>query len=358
MYQQQGQWGYSPHAAPPQEPRNRGKRWLVVAAVVAVVALVGGGGTWFAVSQLQSSGADSPTAAAEMLVSSVEDGDLVGALETLPPAEAELVVDTVKNYTSELGRLGLFESGTDADRLGDSVKVELSNLSFDESAQEQINDHLTIVPLTEGKLTFTAEPQDLPFTDEVVAAIPDRQRQEEAETATVDAAELRRDGTPIRVATVKVDGGWHPSMMYTIADYALRSSGQSWPEEPIPARGADSPEAALKEFVRASVSQDVTRAVELLAPDTMGAYHDVGRVLVDQVSTTSAPNVKIVDIGTETSDASAGTRVEIVSLKLRAPSGIAFTIRRDGACYHVEARNDEQRVCADEFLRQSGLLED
>src|SRR5699024_8080508 len=151
MYQQQGQWGYSPHAAPPQEPRNRGKRWLVVAAVVAVVALVGGGGTWFAVSQLQSSGADSPTAAAEMLVSSVEDGDLVGALETLPPAEAELVVDTVKNYTSELGRLGLFESGTDADRLGDSVKVELSNLSFDESAQEQINDHLTIVPLTEGK---------------------------------------------------------------------------------------------------------------------------------------------------------------------------------------------------------------
>ena len=360
MYPHQGQGGYAPQPGTPQQPRHRGKRWIVVAVVVAVLAVLGVGGTWFAVSQLGSSGADSPTAAAETLVSSVEDGDLIGALETLPPAEAELVVDTVKGYTAELGRLGLFESGTDAESLGDSVQVELSNAAFDESAQEKINDHLTIVPMTAGKLTFTADPQKLPFTDEMFDAMADGRSKAEADTATstVDAAELRRDGTPIRVATVKVDGGWHPSMMYTLADYALRSSGKSWPEEPIPARGTDSPEAAVKEFVKAGISQDVTRIVELLPPDTMGAYHDVGPALLDMVNTTRAPNVTILDIGTETSDAQAGTRVELDSLKLRAPSGIAFTIRRDGSCYRVEARQEQQRVCADEFLGQTGLLEE
>src|SRR5699024_8943663 len=211
MYPHQGQGGYAPQPGTPQQPRHRGKRWIVVAVVVAVLAVLGVGGTWFAVSQLSSSGADSPTAAAETLVSSIEDGDLIGALETLPPAEAELVVDTEKDYTSELGRLGLLESGTDAESLGDSDQVELAKPGFDESAQKKINDHLTIVPMTAGKLTFTADPQKLPFTDEMFDAMADGRSKAEADTATstVDAAELRRDGTPIRVATVKVDGGWY-----------------------------------------------------------------------------------------------------------------------------------------------------
>src|SRR5699024_6243303 len=91
---------------------------------------------------------------------------------------------------------------------------------------------------------ITADPEDVPFTDEFFDAITDGEFSKgnaETQTTTVDAEELQRTGTPIRVATVNVDGDWYPSMMYTIADYALRDAGKSWPDESIPARGADSP---------------------------------------------------------------------------------------------------------------------
>src|SRR5699024_8418898 len=51
MYPHQGQGGYAPQPGTSQQPRHRGKRWIVVSVVVAVLVVVGGGGTWFAVSQ-------------------------------------------------------------------------------------------------------------------------------------------------------------------------------------------------------------------------------------------------------------------------------------------------------------------
>src|SRR5699024_2201326 len=109
MYPQQGYWYPQQQPGSPQSQKPRGKRWIVISTVVAVVVLLGAGGTWFAVSQLQSSGADSPTAAAERLTTSIPDGDMVGALETLPPAEADLIIDTVGDDSAELERLGILE---------------------------------------------------------------------------------------------------------------------------------------------------------------------------------------------------------------------------------------------------------
>src|SRR5699024_9124708 len=173
--------------------------WIVMSTVGAVVVVLGAGGTWFAVSQLQSSGADSPTAAEERLTTSIADGDMVGALETLPPAEADLIIDTVGDYTAELDRLGIFESGVDVDSLDDVMNVESSDLQFDSDDVEQVNDHLSVVPLSSGTLTITADPEDVPFTDEFFDAITDGEFSKgnaETQTTTVDAEELQRMGTP------------------------------------------------------------------------------------------------------------------------------------------------------------------
>lgn len=359
-YPQQGQWAYGsggpqqPGMPPgaPQQPPRRGRRGIVITVVVAVVALLAGGGTWFAISRMGSSGADSPTAAAEMLVSTLEDEDLVGALETLPPGEAELLVDTVESDTSELARLGLFESGADADSLGGAVDVSTENLSFDEAEQQRVNDHLTIATLSEGKMTFSADPDDLPFSDELRDAVTSGGGIDETadtETETVDAAQLLRAGNPIRIATVKVDGDWYPSLAYTIADYTLRDAGESWPDESIPARGADSPEAAVKDMINASTEQNTERVIELLPPDVMGALHDAGPALLGVVDPTAPSDAELVDLDTKTSNVSGGTRVELVSAKVRGPAGMTMSIRRDDDCFEVTMADHTERICADDF---------
>src|SRR5699024_5997686 len=176
----------------------------------------------------------------------------------------------------------------------------------------------------------------VPFTDEFFDAITDGEFSKgnaETQTTTVDADELRRMGTPIRVATVNVDGDWYPSMTYTIADYALRDAGKSWPDESIPARGADSPDEAVRDVVDAVAAQDAERFVELLPPDVMRVYHDAGPLLLADATPGQVSEVEILDLDTETSDVSGGTRVEVVAVDLRTPDGIEFTVRKDDECY-------------------------
>ncbi|GAA5155222.1 MULTISPECIES: flagellar basal body protein FliL [Amycolatopsis] len=342
-----GQPGYGEQ---PQPPR-KGRRWLIVGLVAALVVLAGGGTTWYLLAQ-QGSGAASPTEAALKLTSSLGSGDLVGVLDSLAPAEAALFTDPVKDATSELKRLQVLDGNADPNALS-GVGVQTQNLTFDEAGAQRVNDHVTITKLTGGTLTITSDFGKLPLAKQFLDALPGTP-DAGPHTETIDIAkEVRESGEPVRIATVQVDGEWYPSLLYTIADYALREAGQQWPATSIPAKGAASANDAVKELVQAALDADVQRVIELLPPDEMGVLHDAGpAILAAAEGETEPTGAQLLDLRTQTSPVTGGTRATVTSLKLRDPSGEEYSVTKDGDCYEVSGEGRTQKMCADDLAEQ------
>ncbi|PRX45116.1 hypothetical protein B0I33_110215 [Prauserella shujinwangii] len=346
---------YAGPAAP--EPPRRGRRGLVIALVAVLVAVLGGGATWFALSRGDSvaAGADTPDEAAARLATALGDGDVVGLLSALAPAEAAVLVDPVSDTTAELKRLGVLDESADPESLS-GLRISTEGLRFDEAQAEQVNDHLTITKLTGGTLTIDVDLARLPlagdFLDAVLSADERRALEGARRSRTVDVADLVREaGEPIRIATVRVDGEWYPSLFYTVADYALRDAGEPWPQQSIPAVGADSPNDAVRALVQAALDADPRRVIELLPPDEMAVLHDAGPALVAAAGQDLEPaGAEIVRLETETSEVTGGTRATLTELELRQAGGPGtFSLVRDGDCYRVTVDGDSQQVCADQF---------
>ncbi|HVW40174.1 MAG TPA: flagellar basal body protein FliL [Amycolatopsis sp.] len=351
---QAGYYGQQPGYPPPAPPR-RSHRGLIIGLVIALVVLAGGGvGTYFALSG-NDSGADTPTAAAMKLASSISNSDIVGVAESLAPAEAALFTDPISDATNELKRLKVLDSSADPKALS-GVQVKTDNLTFDEAAAEQVNDHVTITKLTAGTITVTSDLSKLPLAKEFLdQAVPGGSRTAQGpDTQTINIAdEVRKSGEPIRIATVKVDGEWYPSLLYTIADYALLESHQKWPTTSIPAAGAGSANEAVKQLLQAALDADVKRVIELLPPDEMAVLHDAGPAILNAVGDDAEPTgAKIIDLQTQTSAVNGGTRATLTSLKFSDPSGEQYSITKDGDCYEATGEGRTQRMCADQVADQ------
>ncbi|WP_027930339.1 hypothetical protein [Amycolatopsis thermoflava] len=332
---------------PPQQPPKRGRRGLIIGLVVALVVLLGGGGTWFALSQRDSiaSGAATPTEAARNLATALSGNDVVGMVGALAPAEAKLLTEPIGQTTDELKRLGILKPDANPEALT-GMQVKAENLTFDEAGAEQVNDHLTITKLTGGTITVTADPSKLPLSDKLMEQMP---AGEGPQTETIDIAdEVADSGEPIRIATVKVDGEWYPSLLYTMADYALRDENEPWPSTSIPARGANSPNEAVKQLVQAALDADVTRVIELLPPDEMAVLHDAGPALVAAAAKDAEPSgAKLLDLRTETSEVPGGTRATVTHVQIESPDGETYTVTKKGDCYEATGEGRTEELCAD-----------
>ncbi|GAB2970558.1 flagellar basal body protein FliL [Amycolatopsis acidiphila] len=343
--------GYGP--AQPQPPRRR-RRGLIIGLVIALVAVVGGGTTWYLLAQ-GGSGAATPTEAALKLTSSLGNGDLVGVLNSLAPAEAALFTDPVQDATGELKRLQVLDGSADPKALS-GVGVKTQNLTFDEAGAQQVNDHVTITKLTGGTLTVTSDFGKLPLAKQFLdEAVPGGARSAQGqETKTIDIAEeVRKSGEPVRIATVKVDGEWYPSLLYTVADYALKDAGEPWPSTSVPAAGAASANDAVKDILQAGLDADIRRVIELLPPDEMGALHDAGPAILKAAEGQTEPTgAKVLDLRTQTSPVTGGTRATLTSLRLQDPSGEVYTFAKDGDCYQLSGEGHSERMCADDVANR------
>ncbi|HJQ47965.1 MAG TPA: flagellar basal body protein FliL [Amycolatopsis sp.] len=352
-YQPQPGYGQQPGYPPPAPPR-RSRKGVIIGLVVALVVLVGGGvGTYFALSGYDS-GADTPTAAAMKLASSISKSDIVGVAESLAPAESKLFTDPISDATSELKRLQVLDSSADPKALS-GVQVKTENLTFDEAGAEQVNDHVTITKLTAGTITITSDFSKLPLAKEFLDdAVPAADRPQGTDTETINIADkVRESGKPVRIATVKVDGEWYPSLLYTIADYALQDAHQKWPTTSIAANGAGSANDAVKQLLQAALDADVKRVIELLPPDEMAVLHDAGPAILDAMGKDAEPTgAKILDLQTQTSAVSGGTRATLTSVKFEAPSGEQYAVTKDGSCYNATGEGQTQRICADQLAQQ------
>lgn len=165
---------------------------------------------------------------------------------------------------------------------------------------------------------------------------------------TIDIADLVEDtGEPLRIATVESDGTWYPSLLHSVVDEVLRDQGIPWPSEQIPGNGAESPEDALKYLVQAGLDRDFTRLIELLPPDEMGVFHDVG-ALVTAIEPGGSPESEVTRIETETSEDGAATRVTPTLIEITNPNGETATFTRDDDCYELSLPEESERFCADD----------
>ncbi|CAM3123783.1 proline-rich domain-containing protein [Saccharomonospora xinjiangensis] len=356
------QLGQYPAQPPGQYPHPQGRkprrRGLVVGLVVALVLAIGGGATWWVLTERASvaSGSSTPEEAASRLLTALGDGDVVGLAQTLEPAEASLLGDMLTSSADELKRLGMLTEDADLSAFS-GITLTAKDLRFDSAAAERINDRVTITKLTGGTLTVSADLRTLPLTpeyrDAIVAAAggPDAA----SESQTFDIASLvRESGAPISIAAVNVDGEWYPSLFYTFTHNILTEEELSWPQTSIPAVGAYSPTEAVRQTLQAALDADLERVIELLPPDEMAVLHDAGPMLVESLAAEGAEpsGIKVVDLKAEETPITNGTKVTITTLTLEAPGRGRLTLVKDGDCYTITAPEGTQRVCGSDLARQ------
>ena len=177
-------------------------------------------------------------------------------------------------------------------------------------------------------------------------------------SSTVDIAQkVKQSGKPIRIATQKVGGSWYPSLLYTIADNAVTSSGLQAPSaaDRIPANGADSADAAVEGLITSALNGDLRRVGELLSPDELAVVHDYGKLILDRVHY-DPPGVKLRNIGFHDTKTSDGTRVEITSVEIATADSGVVKVQLNGDCTTITVQGHTQRMCSPDLIGELSPL--
>jgi hypothetical protein len=338
---------------PPLTRRGRGK---LVAAAAAVVVVIGGGvATYAAVSSSSAAGSGDPKSAVNSLVGDLNNSDLIGLLDDLPPGERDAISKPVQNTVESLKRNDVLRPDANLSKVG-GLSVNAANLTF--AAQTiDINDHVSVVQLTSGTLTVNADLAKAPFTSDFLHAVAPAGLTSSNRTAsTVDIAQVVQEtGKPLRIATQKVGGRWYPSLLYTIADNATTSSGLRAPSpaDRIPAVGGSSPDDAVKSFITALLAGNVERAGELLSPDELAVIHDYGKLILDRAHY-SPPRIQLKSIAFSDQPSASGTRVTLRSIDVIEPGGAETKASTDGACTTLTMQGQTKRLCPRDLIDMFG----
>ena len=323
-------------------------------AAAAVVVIGGGVATYAAVSSSNSAGgAGDPKSAVKTLVGDLNNSDLVGLLDDLPPGERNAIGKPFQQAVDHLKRNDVLRNDTNLNKVN-GVDVTASNLAFAGNTIT-VNDHVRIVQLTGGTFQINADLAKAPFTSDFLHAVaPNGVSASSHSSKTVDIGQqVKRSGKPIRIATQKVDGKWYPSLLYTIADNAVTSSGLQAPSaaDRIPAVGASSADAAVEGFLNAILNADLQRVGELLSPDGLGVVHDYGKLILDRLHY-SPTGVKIRAISFKDDTTSDGTRVRISSIEVATADGQITKAVIDGECVNATVQGQTQKLCAGQLISQ------
>ncbi|MFB9903909.1 flagellar basal body protein FliL [Allokutzneria oryzae] len=332
----------------PQEAPRRPKTGLIVGVVVGVLALVGGGVALSSALQGDSAPGASPQSAVTGLVDVLNKGDAVGVLDRIHPAEAKAFRDFATTTAGEMKRLEVLRG--DADPLTAVGGISAQEVGFDAVPEEKVNDRITVVKLVKGKVAMTEDQSKAPYTEKFLKLLGGQPGTTTSTTTTVDIADVvRRTGKPVRIATVKVGDKWHPSLYYSVADFALQMTGRSWPKESIPAVGAATAEQAVRELVTAAIDGNTRRVIELLPPTEMAVAHDVGNALVVGLSGETVSDTKLVELQTETKDIPGGKRISPRKVVVEI-GGQRLSVARDGDCAVVDAGEGTRVLCLDQLV--------
>jgi hypothetical protein len=350
--QQPGQdpaWG----ALPPAPPKSQSRGKLIASAAVVVAIVAGGAVTYVALSDSNSTGAGSPKAAVQSVITDLNQSDLIGVLDDLAPGERAALANPALDEINQLKRLKMLQPSADPKNLS-GVTFAAKDLTFNDKTVS-INDHVRIVELTGGTLDLGGDATKVPFTKEFLdAAFPHGLPPESKGSSHVDIAkEIRANGQgPVRIATQRVGGKWYPSIFYTAADAAAKKAVPT-ASDAIPAAGASSPQEAVNRMVKALMQADPRSAIALLSPDEDAVMHDYGGLFLKRSGSYDRPDFTIKELNTTAHAVSGGaTRVLLSSVTVASNNGDETTLRVDGSCIEVSAKGDHKRMCTSDFVTE------
>ena len=336
--------------------RSRGRKAAM--AVAGVFALLT---TGLAVNQLTADdGAASPEAAVRDFFEAIDQEDPLGVLESLSPNEREVLVPSVRRLAEQLKRFDVADDGLDLEHV-DGLDLQVIDL---ELRTQGLHPDVARVQVSGGTIETSANFRELPLGLALTAALEEEGGQNLDEPLT--------DSIPLdlTLATTKTGDRWHVSLLYSVAENMRARKGAPVPDfgNGIPARGTDSPQAAVDAMVEAFNEQDFTRMIELTPLDTAAVLHDYGPVLLDDDQGGSS-SIVFEDISFGEPQGSGGTRTLTVERYRMVESygGRSYaTTVYDGGCvtttFSPDADDDDREqpsgpheTCADESTMGVGF---
>lgn len=306
------QW-HEPGPPPPDEPANgiapppaaaarrrpRNKTVLTAMAGVLAIGAVGFG----IVSLIESDGAASAEDAVKELFEAVDRQDAIGVAESLEPTERRILVDALEEASTEARRVEVTDDGLDL-RAVDGVELSVDGLELQATP---LDDETYAVDITSGQISSRTQLSRMPIGP-VVQEVIDR-NEEVGEVDDTNEDEIELAGT--RLVAVKRGGEWYVSALFSLAEQIRLdldpAAAYPPPGSAIPAVGADSPEAVVREGVAAAVDADIRRLIELTPADEARVLHTYGPILAEQVDGGDT-GIEIDDLELEVTDAPGGRK--------------------------------------------------
>ncbi|HZQ57767.1 MAG TPA: hypothetical protein VFA84_07025 [Acidimicrobiales bacterium] len=306
--------GFGPAWVPPPPPSSepepavapaRRRRPLgIVGATVAVVAVLVAGVV--AVTALTGPSANTPEDAVRGLLTAAGNGDALGVLDHVDPAERGAVASFLTDGTADLARLGVLAPDIDLHHI--------SGISASFSVDATHNDlrpGLATVQVTGGSVHAHVDAAQLPLG----AFVRQHAGTALGKGGPADTTSPLHITAPI--ATVLRGGTWYVSIGYTAAEAARRKANLPLPDPnaSVPAVGAPNAEAAVEDFLHALANVDVERLIELTPPDEMAALHDYAPLFLPNVKQALSHSTFSVAITSLELDQTAHGDGELVSVK-------------------------------------------
>jgi hypothetical protein len=297
--------------------RSKGK---IVAAAVGAVAIVGAG--VFAITRISgdgaaSGGADTPEAAANLLLDALDNEDALGAVDVLLPGERETFREPMQRIVT---RLTDWEVLSD-DNLSGIGGIDITVTDRDVVAEE--TNVADIVNLTvSASLASKVDGEALPIGDWLREQIGDE------EITLIDEETAPEDGT-FPVTAVRKDGRWYLSLFYTAAEQARAQTDFDVPAEGIAPVGGDSPEAAMDNLLAAVAGLDLNGVIATLNPNEFEALQRYAPLFVDDGQAELDDAIREADVTIDVTDTAYDVSGEGAKRSV-VPTAISVEISAEG----------------------------
>jgi hypothetical protein len=319
------------------EPIRRRRRplgSLIAAAGVATLLLVG----TFAVSALIGSGGGSGSAegAVRRLADALSHEDPLAAADVLAPSEVRSLHGTLDAAAQKAKELQLVQT----------AGAPLSGVDFDVSglklSSQSLGDGYEKVTVDTG--TFSASTHKTrfsPLMQKILREADDNSAQ--ADLATLAAS----DDLPTFVVAIREEGRWYVSTAYTVLEYArevnkLPAADFGSGVRDVATLGADSPDAAVQDAMRALQAEDWSKLMTMVSPreipfyDYRAAFTELIRRNQDESKGTGTTPAFTIGSMKTTADVSGDTAKVTLTASGTTPHG---TWSLDGGCFKA-SNND------------------
>lgn len=335
--------GGDPAIVEPVADRPGRSRWVVVGVLVAVIAVVAAG--VFAIVNLtgssSSGGAASPEELGSQLLASIDDEDVLGAIDLLVPGERRTLGEPFVDVVDELQRLEVL-ADTDLSAVT-GIDVQLSQTRVF-VRPTNVTD---IVNVDMGAdAIVTVDGSELPIgsliTDSMSEEMVDELR---------NARESESESLDFWLTAVEHDGRWYFSLLHSIAEVGRRDAegDLAIPTRGVTPEGAESPDGAIELLFDRIADLDLTAMLSTLDPDEAAALQRYAPLFLGEAESAIADVPlawEIVDRRIRV-DGSGGARTAFVDgFTLNGTiDGESFTLAFGDGCVRVTAGGETLEQC-------------